>query len=105
MNKTIGLKAKNRPSKRKKNDVAKPTLASLLTNRRTPEEYTAFKKHLQEVLGEDDDDAYLYDDIEKNRAEIIERNKLTLEHIKNLQDAWREIHGTYNENLKNDLTK
>lgn len=105
MNKTIGLKAKNRPSKRKIIGVAKPTLASLLANRRTPEQESDFKKHLQEMLGEDDDDAYLYDDIEKNRDEIIERNKLTWEHIKNLQDAWREVHGPYDENLKNDLTK
>ena len=104
MNKTVGVKAKNRPSRRKINGVAKPTLASLLAQQ-TPEKKAATKKEMYEKLGIDADYMTLYDDIETNRAEIIERHKLTWEHIKNLQDAWREVYGPYDENLKNDLTK
>ena len=104
MNKVVSVKAKNRRSKRKINGVAKPTLASLLANRRTPEEDATFKKQLSEIFGEDAN-AALYDDFEMNRDEIIERNKLTWEHIENIQCAWREVHGPYDENVKNDLTK
>ncbi len=104
MNKVVGVKAKNRRSKRTITGVAKPTLASLLAQQ-TPEKIAASKREMCEKLGLDDYNRSLYDDIKTNRAEIIERNKLTWEHIKNLQDAWREIHGPYDENLKNDLTK
>jgi hypothetical protein len=105
MNKTVGLKAKNTSSKGKINGVAKtPMLAHLLATKRTAEQEADFKAYLQEFLGEDND-SILYEDIEKNRDEIIERNKLTWEHIKAIQNEWREIHGPYHENLKNDLVK
>jgi predicted metal-dependent hydrolase len=105
MNKTVGLKAKNTSSKGKINGGTKrPTLASLLAQQ-TPEKKAALEKQMYEKLGIDAAEMALYDDIETNRAEIIERNKLTWEHIKALQDAWREVHGPYDENLKNDLTK
>jgi antitoxin component HigA of HigAB toxin-antitoxin module len=90
MNKTVGLKAKNASSKGKiKSVVKKPTLASLLVQQ-TPEKIAAIKAQIREIFGEDED-AALYDDIEKNRDEIIERNKLTWEHIKALQKAWKEL--------------
>ena len=104
MNKTVGVKAKNRRSKRKMPDVAKPTLASLLAQQ-TPEKKAATKKEMYEIFGIDADYMALYDDFETNREAIIERHKLSWDHIKALQNAWREVYGPYDENLKNDLTK
>ena len=90
MNKTVGLKAKNAFSKGKiKSVVKKPTLASLLAQQ-TPEKIAATKARIREVFGEDED-AALYDDFEANREKIIERHKLTREHIKALQEAWKEL--------------
>lgn len=104
MNKTVGLKAKNRRSKRPINGVVKPTLASLLAQQ-TPEKKAATQKEMYEKFGIDAEYMALYDDFRANREAIIERHKLSWDDIKALQNAWREVYGSYDENLKNDLTK
>jgi hypothetical protein len=58
-------------------------LASLLA-KQTPEKKAATKAWIREVFGED---AALYENFEANREKIIERHKLTWEHIKALQEA------------------
>ena len=90
MNKTVGVKAKNRRSKRKITGVVKPTLASLLAQQ-TPEKKAATKKEMYEKLGIDADYMTLYDDIETNREAIIERHKITWEAVKAAQAAWKEL--------------
>ncbi len=90
MNKTVGVKAKNRRSKRKMPDVAKPTLASLLAQQ-TPEKKAATKAYVYEILGKDEEYFKIYENVEANRAEIIERHKITWEAVKAAQEAWKEL--------------
>jgi hypothetical protein len=90
MNKTVALKIKSNGAKGLINvGTKKPTLASLLAQQ-TPEKKAATQARIREIFGEEED-AALYEDFEANREKIIERHKLTWEHIKALQEAWKEL--------------
>jgi hypothetical protein len=91
MNKTVALKIRSNPVKGKVKGTTDVPAIAVLFSKRTPEQEANFKKRLKEMLGEDDFDSDLYEDIKKNKAEIIARNKLTWEHIKALQNAWKEM--------------
>jgi hypothetical protein len=91
MNKTVALKIKSNGAKGRVNVGAKPpTLASLLAQQ-TPEKKAATKAYIYEKLGKDEAYFALFDDIKKNKTEIINRSKLTWDDIKALQKAWKEL--------------
>jgi hypothetical protein len=91
MNKTVALKIRNNPVKGSIDvGTKKPTLASLLAQQ-TPEKKAAAKARIYKMLGKDEAYFALFDDIKKNKEEIINRSKLTWDDIKALQEAWKEL--------------
>lgn len=91
MNKTVALKIRNNPVKGKVKGMTDVPAFAVLFSKRTPEQEAALKKRIYEVLGKDEAYFALFDDIKKNKEEIINRCKLTWDDIKALQAAWKEL--------------